>query len=82
MMVVGIPKENLTTNAMEIILGKYRIKAANSGIPQRMREAIEFSHKHGIKPHMTVFENLDDIHTMIDMARSGKSTGRFAIVFK
>lgn len=82
MMVVGIPKENLTINAMEIILGKYRIKAANSGIPQRMREAIEYSHNHGIKPHMTVFESLDDIHTMIGMARSGKSKGRFAIVFK
>lgn len=81
MMVVGIPKGNLSINALDILLGKYRVKGASSGTPQRMREPIEFSHKHGIKSHMTTFNTLEDIHTIIDTMESGKSAGRFGIVF-
>lgn len=80
-MVVGIPKENLSINAVDILLGKYRIQGVSSGTPARMAEPIEFSHKHGIKPHLTTFTSLDDIHSIIDMMQSGKSTGRLGIVF-
>ncbi|PLB50102.1 GroES-like protein [Aspergillus steynii IBT 23096] len=81
MMVVGIPKANLSINALDILLGKYRIQGVSSGTPQQMREPIEFSHRHGIKPHMTTFQSLDDIHAMIDLMQSGKSAGRLGIVF-
>ncbi|OJJ08265.1 hypothetical protein ASPVEDRAFT_89494 [Aspergillus versicolor CBS 583.65] len=82
MMVVGIPKSNLSINALDILLGKYRIQGVSSGIPQRMREPIEFSHKHGIKSHLTTFDSLDDIHTMIDLMSTGKTAGRLGILFK
>ncbi|KAL3457228.1 chaperonin 10-like protein [Aspergillus heterothallicus] len=82
LMVVGIPKANLSINALDILLGKYRIQGVSSGTPQRMREPIEFSHKHGIKSHLTTFDSLDDIQTIIDLAESGKTAGRLGVVFK
>ncbi|KAJ5955014.1 hypothetical protein N7501_009293 [Penicillium viridicatum] len=45
---IGIPKENLSINALDILLGKYRIMGASSGTPQQTREPIEFSYEHGI----------------------------------
>lgn len=80
-MVTGIPKENMSINALDIILGKYRIASASSGTPQQMREPIEFSHKHGIKAHLTTFNDIMDIHTMIKLMQDGKTAGRFGIVF-
>ncbi|KGO61326.1 Polyketide synthase, enoylreductase [Penicillium expansum] len=81
LMVIGIPKENLSINALHILLGKYRIMGASSGTPQQMREPIEFSHKHGIKAHMTTFNDIEDIQKIIDLLENGKTAGRFGIVF-
>lgn len=81
MMVVGIPKAELSFNALDILLGKYRIKGASSGVPQRMRQAIDFSHQHNIRPHLTTFNDLDDIHKIIDLMTTGKTAGRFGIIF-
>ena len=82
MVVVGIPAEgSLSINALDILLGKYRIKGSSSSIPQRMREAIEFSHRNNIKSHITTFNNVEDIHEIIRMMQEGKSAGRFGIVF-
>lgn len=80
-MVVGIPRANLSINALDILLGKFRIKGVSSGTPQRMREPIEFSHRHGIRPHLTTFTNLDDINSIINMMKGGKYAGRLGIVF-
>lgn len=82
LMVAGIPQQNLSINALDILLGKYRIAGKSSGIPQNMAEAIEFSHKHKIASHITTFNNIHDIHKLIDMMNSGKAAGRFGIVFK
>lgn len=81
LMVIGIPKENLSINALDILLGKYRIMGASSGTPQQMREPIEFSYEHGIKAHMTTFNDIGDIQNIIDLLESGKTAGRFGIVF-
>ncbi|KAJ5753583.1 uncharacterized protein N7511_007736 [Penicillium nucicola] len=81
LMVIGIPKDNLSVNALDILLGKYRIMGASSGTPQQMREPIEFSHRHGIKAHMTTFNDIADIQKMIDLMENGKTAGRFGIVF-
>lgn len=80
-MVVGIPKENLSINALDILLGKYRVMGASSGTPQQMREPIEFSHKHGIKAHLTTFSDIMDIHKVIESMEAGTSAGRFGITF-
>jgi D-arabinose 1-dehydrogenase-like Zn-dependent alcohol dehydrogenase len=83
MMVVGIPAEgNLSISALDILLGKYRIDGASSSVPQNMTEAIEFSHRHTIKPHITTFDKIEDIDKIIGMMEEGRSAGRFGIVFK
>jgi D-arabinose 1-dehydrogenase-like Zn-dependent alcohol dehydrogenase len=81
MMVVGIPGKELSYNALDILLGKYRIKGTSSSVPQRMHEPIQFSHKHGIKPHMNLYYDLHDIHTIIERMQEGKSAGRSVVVF-
>lgn len=81
-MVASIPKKPLSINALDILLGKYRIAGRSSGIPQYMPEVIEFSHKHNIKAHITTFNNLEDIHKIINMMTSGLTAGRFGIVFE
>ncbi|CAG8126163.1 unnamed protein product [Penicillium salamii] len=81
LMVIGIPKENLSVNALDILLGKYRIMGASSGTPQQMREPIEFSHEHDIQAHLTTFNDIGDIQKIIDLMEDGKTAGRFGIAF-
>ncbi|KAM5352824.1 hypothetical protein ACJ41O_005546 [Fusarium nematophilum] len=80
LMVAGIPQKPLSISALDILLGKYRIAGRSSGIPKNMPEAIAFSHKHGIKAHMTSYKSIHDIHKVIDLMNSGKAAGRFGIV--
>lgn len=82
MMVAGIPKQSLSINALDVLLGKYRIAGKSSGIPKNMPEAIDFSHKHKIKSHITTFNKIEDIHKAIDLMNSGQTAGRFGIVFE
>ncbi|KAH7371127.1 chaperonin 10-like protein [Pyrenochaeta sp. MPI-SDFR-AT-0127] len=81
LMVAGIPTKPLSINALDILLGKYRIAGRSSGVPQNMPEAIHFSQDHDIKSHITTFNSIHDIHEVINLARSGKSSGRIGIVF-
>jgi propanol-preferring alcohol dehydrogenase len=80
MMIVGIPQKPITLNALEVALGKFRVGGASNSIPQKMRPCIEFSAKHGIKPHVT-FYKLDQIQEMIDTMLAGKARGRLAVKF-
>jgi propanol-preferring alcohol dehydrogenase len=45
-----------------------------------MRPAIEFSAKHGIKPHQSLFK-LDELALMVELMRSHKAQGRMGVVF-
>ncbi|KAK1763978.1 chaperonin 10-like protein [Phialemonium atrogriseum] len=81
LMIVGIPKEELSISALDILLGKYRIAGRSSGVPQNMPEAIHFSHKHNIKSHVNVFRDINDIQRMAELMEAGKTAGRFGIVF-
>ncbi|KPM43010.1 hypothetical protein AK830_g3530 [Neonectria ditissima] len=82
LMVAGIPQKPLSINALDILLGKYRIAGRSSGVPQNMAEAINFSHEHGIKAHITTFNDIHDIHKLVELMNSGKSAGRFGIVLE
>ncbi|KAF2014073.1 GroES-like protein [Aaosphaeria arxii CBS 175.79] len=82
LMVAGIPKQPLAINALDILLGKYRVAGKSSGIPQNMPEAIEFSHKHGIQSHITTFNDIHDIQKAVDLMTSGKTAGRLGVVFE
>lgn len=45
-----------------------------------MREAIEFSAKHKIMPHMTAFP-LEEVPKMVELMTSHKAQGRMGVVF-
>ena len=97
-MFVGILQEPLQFNALDIALGRYRIKGASNGGRQKgrvngeceanqdtacynMKEAIDFSVKHDIKPHMTAFK-LKEVPKMVEMMNEHKAQGRMGVVFE
>ncbi|KAF2478035.1 GroES-like protein [Lindgomyces ingoldianus] len=77
LMIVGIPRQPLELNALDIALGRYRVKGSNNGTCYNMRPAIEFSAKHNIKPHLTLYK-LEELPKMIDLMAT---QGRMGVVF-
>lgn len=45
-----------------------------------MRAAIEFSAKHNIKPHLSLFK-LEEVPKMMELMNSHKVQGRMGVVF-
>jgi len=80
LMVVGVPNTPLQFNSLDIALGRYRIKGSSNGTCHNMRPAIEFSTKHNIKPHLTLFK-LEELPKMIDIMHSNKTAGRLGVQF-
>ncbi|KAH8906175.1 alcohol dehydrogenase [Coniochaeta sp. PMI_546] len=81
MMVIGIPKEPFPVSAMDLVMGRYRIKADCTSIPQRMQKAVDFTAKHKIMPNVEIRGGLEALQGMIDEMRAGKNPKRTAIVF-
>jgi alcohol dehydrogenase, propanol-preferring len=81
LMVVGHPQEMLTFSTIDLGLRRFVVLGASNSTPSNMKECIDFSVAHGIKPHTTYFDKLEDIHQMMDLMRSGKARGRLAIRF-
>jgi D-arabinose 1-dehydrogenase-like Zn-dependent alcohol dehydrogenase len=46
-----------------------------------MRPAIEFSAKHNIQPHQSLYR-LDELPKMVEMMNSHKAQGRMGVVFE
>ncbi|KAH6723461.1 chaperonin 10-like protein [Leptodontidium sp. MPI-SDFR-AT-0119] len=82
MMIVGIPPKNLSISALDVLLGRFRVKGASTGTPKTMKDPIYFSHKHNIKPHLTIFDDLEDIHEIVRLMEEGKTAGRCAVTFR
>jgi propanol-preferring alcohol dehydrogenase len=81
MMIVGIPQKGVTLNALDVALGKYRVKGASNSVPQNMGPCIEFSAEKGIRPHVS-FHKLEQINEMIETMHAGKARGRLAVKFE
>lgn len=48
LMVIGIAPKGLDfINTFDLTTGRYRVKADSTGIPQRMKKAVDFTGKHG-----------------------------------
>jgi D-arabinose 1-dehydrogenase-like Zn-dependent alcohol dehydrogenase len=45
-----------------------------------MKEAIEFSAKHNIKPHLTTYK-LGEVPQMVELVQAHKAQGRMGVVF-
>jgi propanol-preferring alcohol dehydrogenase len=80
LMVVGLPKNPLSISALDLCLGKIRIKGESTSIPQRMKKAVDFTCKHNILPEVE-FKKLEDLSQMVEDMRAGKATKRMAVVF-
>lgn len=81
LMVVGIASEPLQVSTFDLAIGRYRIKSDSTGIPQRMKKAIDFTVKHGIVPELEVRPRLEDVDGMIKDMQAGRSSKRMAVVF-
>lgn len=81
MMVIGIPAEPFRVSAMDLVMGRYQIKADCTSIPQRMQKAVDFTAKHHIMPNVEIRGGLEALQGMIDEMRAGRNPKRTAIVF-
>jgi propanol-preferring alcohol dehydrogenase len=80
LMVIGLPAKPLEFAAFDLMRKVYRVRSEATGPPQNMPRAVDFISKHNIKPKVATYK-LEQIHEMIDLMRTGKSTSRMAVVF-
>ncbi|KAF1992148.1 alcohol dehydrogenase [Aulographum hederae CBS 113979] len=81
LMVVGIPREPIALNALDVALGRYRVMGSNNGTCYNMRSCIEFSAEKGIVPHVEYYK-LEELPEMVRLMREGKAIGgRMAVKF-
>ncbi|KAK5116406.1 hypothetical protein LTR62_007953 [Meristemomyces frigidus] len=81
LMVTGIPQKPLQFQAMDLSMTRFRLRGSNNGTTPRLEKCIEFSHKHGIKPHVTQF-SLEEFPKMVELMEKGTQTGRLGVLFK
>lgn len=82
LMVVGNSEEPLKVHTTDLLFRGYKIKAASTGTPQRMKKAVDFTAEHGIMPVVQLRNGLDDLGVMVQEMVSGKVTKRQGIAFK
>lgn len=80
-MVVGLPANGVTFEALDIARGTYRVKGDSTGVPSRMKKAIDFTAKHGIKPDVEVYKSLDAVNGMVEKMKRGETTKRQLVSF-
>jgi len=78
-MIVGLPANGVTFNALDIARGTYKIRGDSTGIPQRMPRAVEFIAKNGVRPELEVYDSLDDVPSMIEKMKAGKATKKMVV---
>ena len=55
LMVTGIPQKPIQFQGMDVSMLKIRVRGANNGRTDQLRNCLEFSSKHNIAPHMTKY---------------------------
>ncbi|ORY06915.1 alcohol dehydrogenase [Clohesyomyces aquaticus] len=81
LMVIGIapkPLDFITT--FDLTTGKYRVKADSTGIPQRMKKAVDFTGKHTIQPEVE-YKKIEDLPDMFAAMHAGKAEKRQVVIF-
>ena len=80
-MVVGLPDEGVTFNALDIARGTYRVKGDSTGIPSRIKKAIDFTAKHNIRPEVEIYNSLEDVNGMVERMKKGEVSRRQLVQF-
>lgn len=79
-MAIELMLRPLKINSIAFMRGLFHIKSTVMGPLWKMPKTVEFTAKHSIKTNVS-FHKLNDINNMIEQMKSGKSTGRMAVVF-
>lgn len=82
LMVIGIPPGSIDASYMDLVMGKYKIKADSTSIPQRMGKAVAFTEKHRIMPVVEVREGLEALPEMVQEMMDGRNKTRTGVVFR
>lgn len=82
LMIIGVSKEPIKIDGMDLLLGRYKIKGDSTSIPQRMHKAVDFTAKHGIMPAVEIRDSLEDLAAMVDDMEKGRVTKRQGIAFR
>lgn len=80
LMVTGIPQKPIQLQGMDVSMLRIRVRGANNGRTDQLKNCLEFSHKHSIMPHMTQYK-LEHFKDMVDLMMAGKHSGRMGVVF-
>lgn len=80
-MVVGLPANGVTFDALDIARGTYRIKGDSTGIPSRIKKAIDFTAKYNIRPEVEIYKSLEDVNGMVERMKKGEVTKRQLVQF-
>lgn len=81
-MFIGITAKPVEISTFDIVIGKYRVLSDNTGTPDRMKGAVEFTAKHGILPDIEVRPGgLEEVNGMVQDMQAGRFKGRMGIVF-
>jgi len=80
LMCIGLPKDPITINVVDLCCQTYRIKGESTSIPSRMQKAVDFTIKHNILPEVE-FRKLDEIEVMIEEMKAMKATKRMVVAF-
>lgn len=80
LMVTGIPQKPIQFQGMDLSMLRIRVRGANNGRTDQLRDCLAFSHKHGIKPHVTQYK-LEDFQKMLDTMHAGQHKGRMGVLF-
>ena len=80
LMFIGIPSKPVEVSALELVLGRYKIRSDNVSTAGRMQKALDFSVKHSIQPQF-VLKKLEDLDDMVKQMRAGTATRRMVVSF-
>lgn len=81
-MFIGIAGKPVEVSSIALAIGAYRIVGDSTGIPQRMKPAVEFTAKHGIIPDVEIRPGgLEDVNGMVEQMMAGNIKGRMGVVF-
>jgi propanol-preferring alcohol dehydrogenase len=80
LMCVGLPKQPLQINAIDLCINSMRIKGESTSTSARMQKAVDFTIKHDILPEVE-FRKLEEMEAMMDEMHAGKATKRMVVTF-
>lgn len=80
-LVAGLPEGGVTFDALNLAIGKFRVRGDSTGIPARMPEAVAFTAKHDVQPLIEVHTSLNDVPQMFAKLRNGENAKRMLVQF-